>query len=96
MDFFLEKCAKNPKKGTGTPFGGRTTTTDAASREFLETLDDDIMTAIATTTPLSAKDSMKLADRLIEVSQETISRRERVFKERMEHMEKKNKMFDKI
>ncbi len=87
MDFFLEKCAKNPGER-------RTTTTDAASREFLETLDDDIMTAIATTTPLSAKDSMKLADRLIEVSQETISRRERVFEERMEHMEKKNKMLE--
>ena len=88
MDFFsLEKCAKKPGER-------RTTTTDAASREFLETLDDDIMTAIATTTPLSAKDSMKLADRLIEVSQETMSRRERVFEERMEHMEKKNKMLE--
>ena len=37
---------------------------------------------------------MKLADRLIEVSQETMSRRERVFEERMEHMEKKNKMLE--
>ena len=85
MDFFLEKCAtkannKNRKDD------------DSSKQLFLEDLDDDIMAVITTTTPLSAKDSMKLADRLIEVSSETISRRERVFEERMEQMERKNRI----
>ena len=52
------------------------------------------MAVITTTTPLSAKDLMKLADRLIEVSSETISRRERVFEERMEQMERKNRILE--
>jgi len=85
MDFFLEKCAakaNNDRKD------------DDSSKQFLEDLDDDIMAVITTTTPLSAKDSMKLADRLIEVSSETISRRERVFEERMEQMERKNRILE--
>ena len=87
MDFFLEKCAtkanKNDRKDD-----------DSNKQLFLEDLDDDIMAVITTTTPLSAKDSMKLADRLIEVSSETISRRERVFEERMEQMERKNRILE--
>ena len=65
MDFFLEKCAtkanKNDRKDD-----------DSNKQLFLEDLDDDIMAVITTTTPLSAKDSMKLADRLIEVSSSDI------------------------
>ena len=87
MDFFLEKCATkantNDRKDD-----------DSSKQLFLEDLDDDIMAVITTTTPLSAKDSMKLADRLIEVSSETISRRERVFEERMEQMERKNRILE--
>jgi succinate dehydrogenase flavin-adding protein (antitoxin of CptAB toxin-antitoxin module) len=66
MDFFLEKCATKANTNNRKD--------DDSSTQFLEDLDDDIMAVITTTTPLSAKDSMKLADRLIEVSSETISR----------------------
>ena len=71
MDFFLEKCAtkanKNDRKDD-----------DSNKQLFLEDLDDDIMAIITTTTPLSAKDSMKLADELIEVSSEAIETRKGV------------------
>ena len=86
MDFFLEKCATKANTNNRKD--------DDSSKQFLEDLDDDIMAVITTTTPLSAKDSMKLADRLIEVSSETISRRERVFEERMEQMERKNRILE--
>ena len=87
MDFFLEKCATKANKNNRKD-------DDSNTQLFLEDLDDDIMAVITTTTPLSAKDSMKLADRLIEVSSETISRRERVFEERMEQMERKNRILE--
>ena len=90
MDFFLEKCAAKPAASATTTMGGRRDD----SKQFLDTLDDEIMAVISTTTPLSAKDSMKLADRLIDLSSETIERRERVFEERMEQMERKNRILE--
>jgi hypothetical protein len=91
MDFFLEKCAKPAASAAAaTTMSGRRDD----SKQFLDTLDDEIMAVISTTTPLSAKDSMKLADRLIDLSSETIERRERVFEERMEQMERKNRILE--